>query len=141
MRNLRLTVILAALPFCLLAAHPATDWAHEEYLKYATAVFGDAPEAQFVLRGEMAGFDADFNALKDTDGYAVRKRDGRIMFLADCPRGHVNAVHRWLERNSDIVWPRPAGDMCFFTPAQKTEERLDCDYRDIPAFRLRLHSI
>ena len=83
MRNLRLTVISVALPFCLLAAHPATDWAREEYLKYAKAVFGVAPEAQFVLRGEMVGFDADFNALKDTDGYAVRMKDGRIMFLAD----------------------------------------------------------
>ena len=138
MRNFRLAIILAASPLCLVAVHPATDWAREEYLKYSKAVFGSAPEAQFVLSGETDGFDDDFAALKDTDGYAVRKRDGRIMFLADCPRGHVNAVHRWLERNSDIVWPRPAGDMCFFTPGQKTAERLDCDYRDVPAFRLRL---
>ena len=137
MRGLRLSIISVALPFCLLAAHPATEWAHEEYQKYAKAVFGFAPEAQFVLREEMAGFDADFNALKDTDGYAVRMKDGRIMFLADCPRGHINAVHRWLERNSDIIWPRPSGDMCFFTPTQKTVAQLDCDYRDIPVFRLR----
>ena len=138
MRKFRLAILSAVSPLCLIAAHPATDWAREEYLKYSKAVFGSAPEARFVLTGETDGFDDDFAALKDTDGYAVRKRDGRIMFIADCPRGHVNAVHRWLERNSDIVWPRPAGDMCFFTLAQKTAEQLDCDYRDIPVFRLRL---
>ena len=117
---------------------PATEWAHEEFTNYTTRVFGAAPEVRFVLPGETADFADDFKALKDTDGYAVRTRDGKVFFVADNPRGHVNGVHRWLERNSDIIWPRPAKDICFFTKRRDAASpAFSSDYIDIPAFRQR----
>ena len=114
------------------AMPPATEWAHEEFTNYTARIFGAAPKVAFVLpdaavwgtppcRLEAAcaarppyrpeDFADDFAALKGTDGYAVRRRDDTIFFIADCPRGHVNGVHRWLEKNSDIIWPRPAKDL------------------------------
>jgi hypothetical protein len=120
-----------------LPPSPATDWAREEYATYTKAVFGFTPPVKFVLPGEAAEFAADFAALKGTDGYAVRLKNGVITFIADCSKGHVNGVHRWLERNSDIIWPRPMDDMCCFTPQAKTLGELQCDYLDKPAFLLR----
>ena len=66
---------------------------------YTRIVYASA----FVLPDETSDFADDFAALKGTDGYAVRERNGRIVFIADCPKGHVNGVHRWLEKNSDII--------------------------------------
>lgn len=120
-----------------LFASPATEWAHEEFTNHAARIFGQVPDVRFLLPGETTDFADDFAALKDTDGYAVRRRGETVFFIADCPRGHVNGVHRWLERNSDVIWPRPMDDMCFFTPQRKGLPALDCDYRDIPAFRIR----
>ena len=124
----------------LLAAtlSPATEWAHEEFTNFTTRIFGAAPAVEFVLPGETADFADDFRALKDTDGYAVRTRNGRIVFVADNPKGHVNGVHRWLERNSDIIWPRPAKDLCFFTKRRDAASpEFAADYIDIPVFTAR----
>lgn len=137
---MKLLVALSAFFFIgitALAAHPATEWAREEFNGYSAKIFGKAPNVEFVLPGETKDFATDFAALKNTDGYAVRRRGDTVFFVADCPKGHVNGVHRWLERNSDIIWPRPAGDMCFFTPAAKDLSRLECDYIDIPVFLIR----
>ena len=120
----------------LQAASPATEWAKEEFETYTKAIFGKAPDVAFVLPGETSDFADDFAALKGTDGYAVRERNGRIVFIADCPKGHVNGVHRWLEKNSDIIWPRPANDVCFYT-SQTSQTFQTSDYIDIPAFKLR----
>ena len=130
-------VLLFAAEISAAAIPPATQWAREEFERCAAQVFGKAPPVSFALPGDTADFADDFAALKDTDGYAVRRRGDTIVFVADCPKGHVNGVHRWLERNSDIIWPRPMGDMCFFTPREADISSLDCDYRDVPAFRLR----
>lgn len=108
-------VTLSLIPMFLFA-HPATEWAKAEFAEYTAKVFGKVPEARFVLPGETSDFADDFKALEGTDGYAVRTRGGALYFVADNPKGFVNGVHRWLERNSDIIWPRPAGDICFFTP-------------------------
>ena len=134
-------VAAAAFAAVASAAHPATEWAKEEYARFTKKVFAETPPAEFLLPGETADFADDFRALKDTDGYAVRTRGGKICFVADNPKGFVNGVHRWLERNSDIIWPRPAKELCFFTPRALSSggvlSRLECDYRDIPAFRQR----
>ena len=128
---------VSMIPLFADAAHPATEWARKEFSSYSEKIFGTVPKVEFVLPGETVGYSADFTALKGTDGYAVRRRGDTVVFIADCPKGHVNGVHRWLERNSDIVWPRPMGDMCFFTPSRKSIDQLDCDYIDIPAFIIR----
>lgn len=117
-------------------AHPATDWARAELAKWTTEICGAPVEATFALPGEVAGFDADFAALKGTDGYAVRTRDGRLFFLADAPKGLVNAVFGWLERNTDIVWPRPMGELAIYSRKPFADFAAN-DYRDIPAFAQR----
>lgn len=120
---------------------PATCWARDEFRKYVRAVFNRDLPVDFVLLGDEPGAAADLGALRGTDGYAVRRRgDGTIVFVADNPRGHVNGVHRWLERNSDMIWPRPAGDCVVFTPRPGVDPAsLDCNYIDVPAFKLRYH--
>ena len=113
----RILPFAAAFAIAAQALPPATEWAHEEFTNYTAQIFGVVPNVKFVLPSETSDFADDFAALKHTDGYAVRRRDNTIFFIADCPKGHVNGVHRWLEKNSDIIWPRPANDLCFFTPA------------------------
>ncbi len=135
----RLAAIISAIAAFSSAAHPATEWAREEFAGYTEKIFGRVPDVAFFLPGETDDFADDFRALKDTDGYAVRTRGGRICFVADNPKGFVNGVHRWLERNSDIIWPRPAGDICFFSRTSDSGLLLPghSDYIDIPAFRQR----
>lgn len=136
---MRAATLSFAAAFSLAAlAHPATEWAKEELSTFSSRIFGFDPEAEFILPGGGGDFAADFKALKGTDGYAVRTKGGKVYFVADNPRGHVNGVHRWLERNSDVIWPRPAGEACMFTPRKGVRiEELDCDYLDVPAFRQR----
>lgn len=136
--------IVGAIGFAAIAVsgiasvNPATEWAREEFTNYTARIFGSVPEVEFVLPGETSDFADDFRQLKDTDGYAVRRRNGKIVFIADNPKGHVNGVHRWLERNSDIIWPRPKDDLCFFTLKSMDDPSVDCSYLDVPTFRLRI---
>jgi len=121
---------------------PASEWAHEEFTNHCMRVFGRVPEARYLLPGDTGDFADDFRRLKDSGGgYAIRTRGETLCFIADDSRGHVNAVHRWLEHNSDIIWPRALGDMCFFTPCALPERLAACAHSDVlevPAFRVRL---
>lgn len=135
----------------LYALPPASEWAHEDLTNHlakmlvkggcAGDVLRSVPKFEMVLPGAAGSetFAADFAALADTDGYAVRRRGGKVFFVADNPKGHVNGVHRWLERNFEIIWPRPAGGMCMYEGIDASRiAAADCDYRDVPAFKLRL---
>lgn len=81
-------------------------------------------------------FADDFKSLKNTDGYAVRRDGSRIYLIANCPKGILNGVYRFLMKNTDIVWPRPGGELAIFTPC-KTIPLKETDYLDIPAFKYR----
>ena len=146
----RLTMAAAA---ALLAAQAnalpaASEWAYEELTNHLAMILskggaGDValPRFEMALPGDAGAkaFADDFAALRDTDGYAVRRRGGAVCFVADNPRGHVNGVHRWLERNFEIVWPRPKDGMCLFGGANAAAiAKADCDYRDVPTFKVRL---
>ena len=50
---------------------------------------------------------SDLAALAGTDGYAVRTSGNLLFLFADCPKGVLNGVYRFLTRNSDLIWPRP----------------------------------
>ncbi len=145
----RLTMAAAA---ALLAAQAqalpaASEWAYEELTNHLAMIVAKGgtskvalPRFEMVLPGDAGSeaFADDFAALRDTDGYAVRRRGGAVCFVADNPKGHVNGVHRWLERNFEIVWPRPKEGMCFFNGADADAlAKADCDYRDLPAFKIR----
>ena len=140
----KLTMFAAA---ALLAAQAqalpaASEWAHEELTNHLAMILSNVqlPRFEMVLPGDAGSeaFADDFAALRDTDGYAVRRRGGAVCFVADNPKGQVNGVHRWLERNFEIVWPRPKEGMCFFNGADAAAlAKADCNYRDLPAFRIR----
>ena len=117
---------------------PASQWAYDELTNMLERMTGEIPEVSMVLPGSALAHDfaEDLAATADNDGYAVRKRGGRLHFVASCPKGHVNGVHRWLERNSDVIWPRPSGDACFFS-RKPLSGFSECDYLDVPAFRIR----
>lgn len=131
-----LAAVFACLQGLAAAAHPATDWAREEFARWTKEICGEPVSASFVLPGESAEFADDFAALAGTDGYAVRKRKGRLHFIADCPKGHVNGVFRFLQKNTDIIWPRPAGELAIFSK-KPFAAFASVDYRDVPAFEQR----
>lgn len=81
-------------------------------------------------------FSKDFATLKGTDGYAVRRRGNMIYLIADCPKGLLNGVYRFLMKNTDIIWPRPAKGLTIFTP-QETLTFHETDYLDLPKFKYR----
>ena len=126
----------------------ASKWAHEDLTNHLAKMMIKAgekvssmPNFKMVLpeSDEAKLFAADLKALKDTDGYAVRKLNGEICFVAANPKGHVNGVHRWLERNFEIIWPRPKDGVSMYEGASSSDiAAADCNYRDVPAFRLRL---
>ena len=66
-----LTVWTFGLSLAAMAAHPATEWAHEEFTNYTARLFGAAPKVAFVLPGETADFAADFAALPDGRIFSV----------------------------------------------------------------------
>ena len=135
-------MLCAALPCVAAALPPASEWAHEELTNHLARIVGSValPRFEMVLPGGVGAddFADDFAALKETDGYAVRRRGDAVCFVADNPKGHVNGVHRWLERNFEVIWPRPRRDLCFFAKCDaRSLASADCDYRDVPAFRTR----
>ena len=147
-----LTILATFCAATAWAMPPASEWAHEELTNHLARILASGgpqslaaapvhlPKFEMVLPGDAGAeaFAADFAALKDTDGYAVRRRGEAICFVADNPKGHVNGVHRWLERNFEIVWPRPRRGVCFFEKAGAGAlAAADCDYRDAPTFRIR----
>ncbi len=121
------------------AIHPAVAWAHEEFTNYTTKIFGVAPPVRFQLPSEKGQFVDDWKRLEGTDGYAVRWKEGMLNIVAANPKGIVNGVHKWLERHTDIIWPRPGGDLCFYTkrPAPDGWKGYQDEYVDIPAFLRR----
>ena len=81
-------------------------------------------------------FDSDLQALKKTDGYAVRQLENNLYIIADCPKGLLNGVYRFLMKNSDIIWPRPAKGVTIFTPVKKLTFS-QVNYLDLPKFKYR----
>lgn len=79
---------------------------------------------------------SDLAALAGTDGYAVRTSGNLLFLFADCPKGVLNGVYRFLTRNSDLIWPRPAGELAIYTSAS-TFVATAGDYLDIPKFKVR----
>lgn len=116
------------------AAEELTRWLGE---------ISEAPVAEtFRLGTEYLDlFPEDAAALKGTDGFAVRRKDGAIYIVSPMPRGVLYGVYALLERNSDIIWPRANPEMeAVFTRVPKLEIK-DADFRERPSFDLRGWSI
>jgi hypothetical protein len=102
-------------------------------LNAATA--GD--NVKIYLGKEFAGkYETDLAALKDTDGYAVRNDGRNIYIFGGAAKGVLNGVYNFLERNTDIIWARPADFGTVFTPSA-TIKVSQSDYCDKPVFAIR----
>lgn len=97
---------------------PREEHAARELRHWMTTITGRAPallaEASpeknrkiFIGRSWADGFAEDLKALEGSDGYALRTKDGNIHVFGAHPRGALFGVHALLERNTDIIWPRP----------------------------------
>ena len=81
-------------------------------------------------------FVSDLQALKKTDGYAVRQSGNDLYIIGDCPKALLNGVYRFLMKNSDIIWPRPAKGIAIFTPVKSLTFNA-VNYIDIAKFKYR----
>ncbi len=52
-------------------------------------------------------FAKDLQELGTTDGYAVRTRNNNIYIFGNIPKGTLNGVYGFLDRNTDLIWARP----------------------------------
>ena len=83
----------------------------------------------------------DLKYLADSDGYAVRRNGNIIHLFGAEPRGTLFGVYGWLERNTDIIWPRPNPEFTAVFSKVSDIQFAQSDYRSRPAFKFRELSI
>lgn len=77
-------------------------------------------------------FAKDLEAIGKTDGYSVRRFRNSVYIVANKPKGVLNGVYDFLERNTDIVFIRPNQEPVFtVTPDLKAKET---DFMAVPDF-------
>ena len=96
---------------------PQLAVAAREFTNWVTKISGKAPDMTKVVMGtpeytpEIAAFARrhadDFAKLADNDGFIIAEEDGRTYLAAGRTKGVLNAVYRYLEKNSDIIFVRP----------------------------------
>ncbi|MBP1988532.1 DUF4838 domain-containing protein [Paenibacillus eucommiae] len=84
----------------------------------------------------LGSYAADLDFLKDSDGFAVRKAGNRIYILAAEPKGVLNGVYDFLEKNADIFWTRSVESGTLYEP-QSTIKASKVDYREKSPFAVR----
>lgn len=121
-------------------AHAARELQH-----WMTAITGKAPALLaegskgdrrkiFVGRAWADGFAEDLKALEGSDGFAVRTKNGNIHVFSANPRGTIYGVHALLERNSDIIWPRPNPEFEAIFSHTPNLDFADADFLSRPVF-------
>lgn len=70
----------------------------------------DADNTKIFIGAEYARqlFPEDIEALKDSDGIAIRTRGKHVYIFGARPKGTLNAMYTFLEANTDIIFPHPA---------------------------------
>lgn len=127
---------------------PREEHAARELQRWMTAITGKAPtlfaEATagktpkiFVGRAWADSFAEDLKALDGSDGYAVRTKDGNIYVFGARPRGTFYGVHELLERNTDIIWPRPNPEFAVIFSKTPTITFKDANFISRPVFSYR----
>jgi hypothetical protein len=91
----------------------------------------------FVGSSFASAFADDLAKLANTDGYAIRKKQGYVYVFGSRPRGTMYGLFALLERNTDIIWARP--NRTFGTVHGKHPDLAlkDADVLDIPTFWYR----
>lgn len=81
-------------------------------------------------------FKDDLEFLSDNDGYAVRSEKNKLWIFGSCPKGTLNGVYAFLEKNSDIIWARGKELGVIYSP-MKGFKVTQANWRDKPVFSLR----
>jgi len=127
---------------------PREEHAARELQHWMAAITGKVPallaepskgDARKIFLGRAFAdlFSEDLKALQGSDGFAVRTKDENIFVFGEHPRGTCFGVYALLERNTDIIWPRPnPGFSAIFsqTPNLSLD---DANFLSRPAFRDR----
>ena len=81
---------------------------------------------------------ADKKVLKTLkyDGYAVFKRNNKIMIIGNDARGVINGVHRFIYKHTDFIWVRPYKEQAVYTVDPNLKLTVK-DYTDNPEFYFR----
>lgn len=96
------------------------------------------PPVRFRLGvADLELFPEDKAFLGDSDGYAVRMKDGVIYIVSPQPRGVLYGVYDFLERNSDIIWARPEESCGTMFTRVKMFSVKNADFRERPEFQMR----
>lgn len=143
---LAFSLVVGGQPACTVAvpegAHPATVTAAEELTNWVARITGAAiPVASAPRRLSITFALRDEARLRDTDGYLVEETGDGLTLVAKYPKGHLNAVFRLLDKNTDIIFPRPGTEQ---DPCAVHSRRADLAFApetfarpDVPAFKLR----
>ncbi|MFC3800778.1 DUF4838 domain-containing protein [Cohnella sp. GCM10012308] len=81
-------------------------------------------------------FPADIADLHGTDGFAIRQTGNRIYILGTEPKGALNGVYDFLEKNTGILWTRASDTGTVYEP-QQTVRAEHVNYSEKSPFLLR----
>lgn len=86
-------------------------------------------------------FPKDFKAIGATDGFAVRSAEAGGVTCAfvfgGTAKGTLHGAYAFLERNSDIIWPRPDPQLCAVFSRAPDFALSDADFIDVPRTKMR----
>lgn len=80
-------------------------------------------------------FDADLEAIGESDGFAIREKGGNVYLFGTKPRAAIYATSTFLEENTDIVWARPSEAFGTVFSKNPTLDFAMTDRLEIPSFR------
>lgn len=127
---------------------PREEYAARELRHWMTAITEKAPALLaepskaktrkiFLGRAWAEAFPEDLKALEGTDGYAVRTKKGNIYVFGANPRGTLYGGYALLERNTDIIWPRPNPEFAALFSKVPSLAFANADFLSRPAFQVR----
>lgn len=145
-RNREWEIVLAP------GSDPREEFAARELRHWMTAITGKAPDLLaepskdktrkiFVGRAFADAFPEDLKALEGSDGFAIRKKDTNIHVFSTHPRGALYGVCALLERNTDIIWPRPNPKLSAIFSQTPSLDFANADILSRPVFRDRYMSM
>lgn len=102
------------------------------------AVPSSKPNVKIFLGRKFAGkYKDDLSLLEGSDGYAVRRSGNSIHIFGAEPRGVLFGAYAFLERNSDIIWPRPHPEMAAVFSENPDLKFTEADFISRPVFKIR----
>lgn len=86
-------------------------------------------------------FPKDIKKMGVTDGFAVRSEDKdgvqSVFVFGSTVKGTLHGVYALLERNSDIIWPRPTPQLSVVFSRTSDFSLSDADFIDVPRTKMR----